>query len=75
MAKPRKKWATKLNTPGAPMKNFPSETKAFANVRELAKFVQGGTEIGGTTVKVFVDEGLGRGWELFEVVDLADAAW
>lgn len=71
MAKPRKKWATKLANANAQMTRHTSETKAFEHVRKMAAHYAG-TEIGRMNIEVFVDEGLGRGWELFECLKLSD---
>lgn len=62
----RKKWRlTYSDSPGEDP--FPSQRKAYEFIQLLA--------VGGTgVVRVWVDEGAGRGWELFERVDLAEVA-
>lgn len=69
---PRKKWATKLDGPHGVLKRHTSEAKVFQHVRDLAAhFGSAGSVL---TVTVLVDEGLGRGWETFERMPLADVA-
>jgi hypothetical protein len=65
---PRKKWAFRLNEEEAMHKGFGSEAAVYAAVREEAEnFVAG-------HIKVYVDERDGAGWQLYEILDLADLA-
>jgi hypothetical protein len=69
-AKPRKKWATRVNDLAAQLTRHTSETKAFQRTQELADHL--GPAAKGLTVDVLVDEGMGRGWELYERLSLPD---
>ncbi len=74
MAAPRKKWATRLH-PASQRVTHPSKTAAYRYVRNQAVALRAGmlrADLNRCTV--WVDEGLGRGWELYETVDLAELA-
>jgi hypothetical protein len=65
MARPRKKW--RLTYPGGHVEDrFTSKRATYEFLQSLAR--------GGTTgaVRVWVDEGAGRGWDLYERVNLAE---
>lgn len=73
MAKPRKKWAVQLSVPSAELQRHTSEANAYAHVGAIAKgFAAGDFSKDVRKVNVFVDEG--RGWELFDRVDLRELA-
>ncbi len=70
MAAPRKKWAT---GEGVKRDEFTSRRATYEWVQTLARSHAAGMEPV-RHLTVWVDEGLGRGWELYETVDLADLA-
>jgi hypothetical protein len=73
MAIPRKKWATSGSYPAAPRTSHSSRLAAYRDVEKLAaEFRGGGLRKDLTHVTVWVDEGLGRGWESYERIALAD---
>ena len=74
MAAPRKKWATRLH-PAEKRKTHTSQTAAYRHIRDLAAlYANGSLRADLNRVSVWVDEGHGRGWELYETVNLADLA-
>ncbi len=71
---PRKKWATRLN-PADQRKTHPSEAAVWRYVNAVAdQYRSGLLRRDLSRLTVWVDEGLGRGWELYETVNLADWA-
>lgn len=72
--KPRKKWSTTTDVI-ALRKHHTSEAGAFAWVRQIHEdCVAGRLAQDVTTVSVWVDEGSGRGWELFDRLRVSDLA-
>jgi hypothetical protein len=71
---PRKKWRTRTWV-GSRWVSHPSQAAAYRYIqREAQQFQAGMLRAEVTHVTVQVDEGLGRGWELFERVSLAELA-
>ncbi len=74
MAAPRKKWATRAHPADGRM-TWPSKPAAYRETQRLAElFATGRLRRDLRRVTVWVDEGLGRGWELYETVDLSELA-
>ncbi len=74
MAAPRKKWATRQH-PADPRTTHPSKPAAYRYVQQQAEYFHlGMIRRDLNRINVYVDEGHGRGWELYETVDLADLA-
>lgn len=74
MNKPRKKWATRHH-PGASRRSHGSQVATYRHIQSLAEeYRLGMIRADLNRVSVWVDEGLGRGWELYETVNLADLA-
>ena len=71
MAAKRKKWATSIR-PGL-RTSHQSQAAAYRKVAFYAEQYAAGM-LSGSQVAVWVDEGAGRGWELFETVTLSDLA-
>lgn len=70
--KKRKLWATRL-LPSLPYKRHESQAAAYRHVQHLAtEHAAGSLRADISRVTVFVDERDGRGWQRFEVLDLAD---
>jgi hypothetical protein len=72
MAAPRKKWSTTWVPVGA---RHPHGSKAGAYryvQARAAEFHAGMLRPDATRVIVWVDEGLGRGWQKYETLELAD---
>lgn len=75
MAAPRKKWATQPPLMKVARRNHPSKPAAYRDVQEwAAEFAAGTLRQGIREIEVYVDEGLGRGWELYETINLAGLA-
>ncbi len=71
---PRKKWATRHH-PGETRRTHTSKPAAYRYVQEQAEHYRTGLLRSDLNrINVYVDEGLGRGWELYETVNLADLA-
>lgn len=74
MAAPRKKWATRHH-PGSPRTTHTSKPAAYRYVQQQAEHYRLGMLRGDLNrITVYVDEGLGRGWDLYETVNLAELA-
>jgi hypothetical protein len=74
MAAPRKKWATRLH-PADPRKTHDSKPATYRYVQQQAGHYRDGmVRADLNRITVYVDEGLGRGWELYETINLADLA-
>ena len=74
MAAPRKKWATRHH-PAEQRRVHPSQAAAYRYVqKEAGHYRLGALRADLTRITVWVDEGLGRGWELYETVDLSEIA-
>jgi hypothetical protein len=72
-AKPRKLWATSFR--GVPDKRrHESKAVAYRYVQNATTNYAAGVRYRTTHVNVWVDERGGRGWELYETVDLAELA-
>lgn len=70
--RPRRKWAT--SHIGCLPKMHSSKVEAYRHVQaEAAEWARGVRQHSGH-VRVWVDEGLGTGWELYETVDLDEVA-
>lgn len=73
---PRKQWATSLTERRAGWKTQPSKVAAYNWTRTVALDVSvaaPGQKLP-TQIFVWVDEGLGRGWEPYDTLDLAELA-
>jgi hypothetical protein len=74
MAAPRKKWATRHH-PGEKRRTHISQVATYRYVQQQAEaYHVGMIRRDLNRINVYVDEGLGRGWELYETVNLADLA-
>lgn len=73
MAKPRKKWQLRYRTTTA-VDTFTSQRKAYDFIGDLARAYLASPDTTDPRVYVFVDEGMGRGWESYENVMLTDWA-
>lgn len=66
----RKKWATSFpDVPGDQRQRHPSKPAVYRWLKNEAALVGGSR---GPHVTIWVDEGLGAGWELFERIDLRE---
>lgn len=75
MAKPRKKWATQPPLMSIARDHHRSEAAAYRQVRAwAAEYRAGGLNPRIQAIEVLVDERDGRGWQLYETVNLADLA-
>lgn len=73
--KPRKKWGVKLVQPDATIATYYTQVNAYRYVQSLAFHSRTeGPLVTAREVEIFIDEREGRGWELFERVNLADVA-
>lgn len=71
MPAPRKKWST--TTQPWNRKSHESKAAAYRYVRQLAgQFAAGILRADVKQVKVWSDDGRGRGWELYETIGLKD---
>lgn len=68
----RKKWSTTWSNPALGRSAHRSEKAAYAWISEQATALREGRALRSTIVNVWVDEGLGRGWERYERVDLRE---
>lgn len=73
MARPRKLWATQPPLMKIARLTHPSRVAAYRNVQNWATLFRAG-ELSSrvTEIEVWVDDQDGRGWQLFERVNLAD---
>ncbi len=71
MAALRKRWATQL-VGGTAMRRHESKAEAYRYARNDAANYDAGAYRDIDTVKVWVDERDGNGWQLYESVSLAD---
>lgn len=65
---PRKKWAFRVNDEESMHEGFGSETAVYDAVRAEAENWASGR------IRVYVDEREGFGWQLYELLDLAELA-
>lgn len=74
MAATYKKWATRHH-PGERRKTHTSKVAVYRFVQQQAEaYHVGMIRRDLNRINVYVNEGRGRGWELYETVDLADLA-
>ncbi len=74
MAANHKRWATRHH-PGERRKTHTSKVAAYRFVQQQAEYYHDGIiRRDLNRITVYVDEGRGRGWELYESVNLADLA-
>lgn len=75
MAGRRKRWATQPPLMSMWRRVQPSKTAAYRNVQGWAEQYRAGELTPRIeAIRVLVDEGAGRGWEIYEVIKLADLA-
>lgn len=75
MAAPRKKWATQPPHKSLHREVHQSKPAAYRAVQTWVEWYRDGKLSPGVRqIEVWVDDGLGCGWELYETVDLAELA-
>lgn len=68
----RKKWATSFPwIPADKRQRHPSEPAVYRYLKEQAGMV---AQLRSTLVTIWLDEGDGRGWQIYERVDLREVA-
>jgi hypothetical protein len=70
----KRKWRTVTSTAGARPKSHPSQPAVYRFVNQMREAFTSGVS-SASQVTVYVDEGMGAGWELYERCDFLKGDW